>query len=48
MMLDQSSDPILCDSCLETTRLTCDNCLLCLEHCCRCSEDIDPNDTLPG
>jgi len=48
MMLDQELDQNRCQSCLETTGLTCDNCQLCLEHCCRCSTDMDPTDTMAG
>jgi hypothetical protein len=48
MMLDQELDQGQCPSCLETTSLACDNCQLCLEHCCACSVDIDPTDTLAG
>jgi len=48
MTLDQALDTNLCESCLESTSLTCDNCKLCLEHCCECSIDIDPTDTMAG
>lgn len=48
MMLDQNFDQKTCESCLENISVVCDNCRLCLEHCCACSIDIDPVDTMAG
>ena len=38
----------LCVYCVDSMELICESCGLCLAHCCNCSIETDPADTLPG